>query len=115
MSVRYWLDTNLVSDLIKRPQGPVAQHIAQLGEETICTSLKVAAALRYGVAKRASVHLSERVEIILGALKVLPLESPLDALYGEIRADLEREGKLIGPNNLLIAAHALSLDAVLVT
>jgi tRNA(fMet)-specific endonuclease VapC len=48
-------------------------------------------------------------------LKVLPLETPADLAYGAVRADLEQRGQLIGPNDLLIAAHALALGCVLVT
>jgi tRNA(fMet)-specific endonuclease VapC len=51
----------------------------------------------------------------LNALAVLPLESPVDQIYGAMRANLESREKLIGPNNLLIAAHAFASDAVLVT
>ncbi|MEW6676410.1 MAG: type II toxin-antitoxin system VapC family toxin [Pseudomonadota bacterium] len=111
----YLLDTNILSDLVKRPQGAVAAHIARVGEAEVCTSLIVAAELRYGAAKRASPRLSDQLEAILAVLPVLALETPVDNIYGDIRADLERRGALIGPNYLLIAAHALALQATLVT
>jgi tRNA(fMet)-specific endonuclease VapC len=115
VSTRYLLDTNILSDLVRHPQGVVAKRIAQVGEEQVCTSLIVAAELRYGAAKRASTGLTNQLEVILNALAVLPLESPVDQIYGVVRANLESRGKLIGPNDLLIAAHALASDAVLVT
>lgn len=113
--MRYLLDTNIVSDLVKQPQGKVARHIARIGEEQICTSLIVAAELRYGAAKRGSPKLTAQLDAILSALPVLPLETPTEHHYGDLRATLERAGTLIGPNDLLIAAHALALDATLVT
>lgn len=48
-------------------------------------------------------------------MTILPLEAPADRFHGALRADLERKGQLIDPNDLLIAAHALALEAVLVT
>ena len=111
----YLLDTNILSDLVKRPQGVVAARIAAVGCAKICTSLIVAAELRYGAAKRGSEKLTNQLEAILAALPVLPLEDPTDRRYGQLRATLERQGALIGPNDMLIAAHALALGAVLVT
>ena len=71
--------------------------------------------MRYGAAKRNSTRLSDRVDRILGTIEVLPLEPDVDRLYGFIRARLERDGTPIGPNDMLIAAHALSMDSILVT
>lgn len=113
--MRYLLDTNILSDLVKRPQGAVAARIAEAGGDQVCTSLIVAAELRYGAAKRGSEKLTTQLEAILAVLPVLPLEVPADRRYGDLRATLERLGTLIGPNDLLIAAHALALDAILVT
>ena len=55
---RYFLDTNVVSDLVRRPQGRIAQHVADVGEDRICTSIIVAAELRYGAAKKGSARLT---------------------------------------------------------
>lgn len=60
-------------------------------------------------------RLTAQLETILGAVDVLPLESPADATYGALRAELERRGTLIGPHDMLIAAHCLALDLTLVT
>ncbi len=111
----YLLDTNVVSDLVRFPQGLVAKAIARAGTGTISTSIIVASELRYGTAKMASSALTERVENVLARIKVWPLEEPADAIYGELRAFLERQGNLIGSHDMLIAAQCLSLDAILVS
>ena len=113
--VRYLLDTNTLSDLLRNPGGRVARRLAVVGEAAVCTSIVVACELRYGAAKKGSPPLSARVESLLGSLGVLPLEQASDHHYGEVRWHLERTGKPIGPNDLLIAAHALALDLILVT
>lgn len=113
--VRYLLDTNIVSHLVRDPGGPVTDRIRDVGETEVCTSIVVAAELRYGAEKRGSARLSAQLEAVLGVLPVLPLESPVDARYGVLRARLERSGRPIGANDLLIAAHALTLGHTIVT
>jgi len=113
--MRYLLDTNIVSDLVRDPQGKIAQHIRKVGEARVCTSIIVAAELRYGAEKRKSARLSAQLETVLGALDVLPLKTPADAAYGLLRAHLEQSGRPIGANDLFIAAQALSLGYTLVT
>ncbi len=115
MSIAFLLDTNILSDLVRHPQGVVADRIAAEGEDTICTSIIVAAELRFGAAKSGSSKLASQVDLILSALEILPLETPADRQYGNIRHHLAGQGTPIGPNDLLIAAHALSLDLTLVT
>jgi tRNA(fMet)-specific endonuclease VapC len=109
------LDTNIISDLIRNPQGKVAKRIARLGEHNICTSIIVAAELRYGSAKSGSKRLRKAVEDLLGEINVLPFEVPADTEYGGIRTQLEAAGKPIGGNDLLIAAHACATGATIVT
>jgi tRNA(fMet)-specific endonuclease VapC len=113
--VRYLLDTNILSDLLRNPSGRAAQRISVVGENTVSTSIVVACELRYGAAKKGSAQLSERVESLLESLEVLPLDQESDRRYAEIRSYLDRLGTPIGPNDLLIAAHALALDLTLVT
>ena len=115
MPLRYLLDRNIISDLVRRPGGTVATRIADVGEDLFCTSIVVAAELRYGAAKSDSKQLSERVGLFLSALDILPLESPADQRYAEVRHYLGKQGTPIGPNDLLIAAHALAADLTLVT
>ncbi|HEY7352936.1 MAG TPA: type II toxin-antitoxin system VapC family toxin [Terriglobales bacterium] len=113
--MRYLLDTNIVSDLVRNPQGKVAEQILKIGETNVCTSIIVAAELRYGAEKKQSPRLSGQLEAVLGALEVLPFEKPAYTSYGSIRAQLERAGKPIGANDLLIAAQALALGYAVVT
>ena len=113
--MRYLLDTTIVSDLVRRPQGRVAERIRTIGEAQVCTSIIVAAELRYGAAKRAAPRLSAQLQAVLGALDVLPFEAPADAAYGRLRARLEQTGRTIGGNDLLIAAQALALGYAIVT
>jgi tRNA(fMet)-specific endonuclease VapC len=113
--MRYLLDTNIVSNLVRNPQGRVADRIKAIGDPNICTSIIVAAELRYGTIKKASPRLSAQVEAVLGAIDTVPFDSPADELYGSIRTQLELAGTPIGGNDLLIAAQALALDHTLVT
>jgi tRNA(fMet)-specific endonuclease VapC len=114
--IRYLLDTNIVSDLVRNPQGHAAKYIREAGEGKVCTSIIVAAGLRYGAAKKGSPRLTAQLEAILDALDVLPLEPPMDEIYGRLRALLlERDGRLIGGNDLLIVAQTVALGCTLVT
>lgn len=88
---RYMLDANIISDLIKNPQGRAAKRIAKVGEDNICTSIIVAAELRYGCAKSGSKRLLKAVEDLLGEVNVLPFDVPADADYGSIRSGSGRK------------------------
>ena len=111
----YLLDTNIISDLIRNPQGKAAKRVARIGEDNICTSIIVAAELRYGCAKSDSRRLRKAVDDLLGEINVLPFDVPADADYGGIRSELEAAGKPIGGNDLFIAAHARATGATVVT
>lgn len=112
---RYLLDTNILSDLVRNPGGRAARRLAVVGEPAVCTSIIVASELRYGAAKKASPRLTERVDVVLSSLEILPLDKDSDRWYAVIRLHLDRAGTPIGPNDLLIAAHARSLDLTVVT
>jgi len=112
---RYLLDTNIISDLVRNPQGKAARRVAKVGEDNVCTSIIVAAELRYGCAKSGSKRLLKAVEDILAEIAVLPFDIPADTEYGGIRSELEAAGKPIGANDLLIAAHAYATGATIVT
>ena len=109
------LDTNILSDLVRNPAGRVAERIRQCGESNVRTSVVVAAELRFGAAKKNSERLTTQLEAILAVIEILPLAQPIDHIYGWLRAALERAGTPIGGNDLLIAAHALASDCILVT
>ncbi|MFQ5775412.1 MAG: type II toxin-antitoxin system VapC family toxin [Kiloniellaceae bacterium] len=113
--MRYLLDTNIVSDLVRNPQGRVTQRIREVGEAQVCTSIIVAAELRYGATKKGSPRLTAQLDAVLGALEVLPFEAPADIAYGLLRARLEQAGQPIGGNDLLIAAQVSALGYTIVT
>ena len=115
MALRYLLDTNILSDLVRYPQGLIAQKISSVGERSICTSIIVVSELRFGAKKLGSKQLTTQLNTILSAIDILPLEEPADHCYGELRTHLEKHGTPIGPNDMLIAAHALMLDCIVVT
>jgi tRNA(fMet)-specific endonuclease VapC len=108
------LDTNIVSELIRNPSGRAAQR-ARAEAATICVSIIVAAELRYGCAKKGSPQLLRKVNDFLAELPVLPFSVPADDTYGTIRANLESAARPIGWNDLMIAAHAHTLGATIVT
>jgi len=113
--MRYLLDTNILSDLVRHPQGRIAEQIRRVGEAEVCTSIIVAAELRFGAARRASARLTAQLEAVLSVLDVVPFEQPADETYGAIRTQLEQAGTPIGGNDLLIAAHAKALGFTVVT
>lgn len=113
--MRYLLDTNAMSDAIRYPRGRIMRRVRQIGDAQICTSIIVAAELRFGVAKRGSAQLAARLAEVLARIPVLPFEAPADAVYGELRARIERRGRPMGSNDLLIAAHAIALRVTLVS
>ena len=113
--MRYLLDTNILSDVIRNPQGRAARQIMEVGDRAVCTSIVVAAELWYGAVKRNSDRLTAQVDAVLGAIEILAIESPVERVYGELRARLERAGHQIGGNDLLIAAQSISLGFTLVT
>jgi tRNA(fMet)-specific endonuclease VapC len=115
MPSRFLLDTDILSDLVRKPHGEVAKAIARVGEQNVCTSIVVAAELRFGAAKSGSKRLVRQVDRILSALEILPLEPPADRQYASVRNLLERRGHPIGPNDLLIAAQSLAENCTLVT
>jgi tRNA(fMet)-specific endonuclease VapC len=112
---RYLLDTNILSKLVRHPHGPVTERIRKVGETQVCTSIIVAAELRYGAAKKALPRLTAQLEMVLGAMDVLAFEAPADETYARLRARLERAGTPIGGNDLLIAAQAVTLGHTIVT
>lgn len=114
----YLLDSNILSEIMRHPQGAASRTFErkafQLDTELI-TSVIVACEMRFGVAKKGSTVLAQRVDRVLASVAVMPLASGADAAYATLRSDLERRGQPIGQNDMLIAAHAIALGAILVT
>ena len=112
---RYLLDTNTVSYLIKG-HPIVSQRIVNVPIAALCISVITEAELHFGLAKRPeATRLHIVVEEFLKRVDVLPWDSAIAKNYGTIRANLERQGKTLAPLDMLITAHALSADAVLIT
>lgn len=109
------LDTNICIYIINAKPAAVLQRFRQyrIGEIGVCSV--VAAELAYGVAKSGSLRNRQALEMFLAPLTILPFDEPAAWAYGELRAVLERKGTTIGSLDMLIAAHALSQQALLVT
>ncbi|MDI6027301.1 type II toxin-antitoxin system VapC family toxin [Corticibacterium sp. UT-5YL-CI-8] len=111
----YLLDTNAVTDLSKGASSLVALRIAEVGPANVVTNIVVSSEVAFGLEKKGSARLKEHMAKVMAAMVILPLEQPADSHYGKLRDFLRAQGTPIGPNDLFIAAHALALDAVLVT
>lgn len=111
----YMLDTNILSDLVRNRFGKAFQRIKSAGEDNVCTSIIVAAEMRYGITKKGVARLTQTVEELLREITILPFEAPADEHYGNIKAELMSAGNRIGEHDFLIAAHARSEGATLVT
>ena len=111
----YLLDTNIVIAMSKARPG-LAERLERCPASAIALSSVVLAELEYGIAKSARQAHNRRVfDALTGALAVAAFDAAAAREYGPMRAELERRGQLIGPYDLLIAAHARALGAVLVT
>jgi tRNA(fMet)-specific endonuclease VapC len=112
---RFMLDTNTVSSVLKG-QSSVVARLAAATPEGVCLSVVTEAELLFGLAKRPEARkLRIAVDELLAAIEVLAWNSATARRYVTIRAELERRGKPLGVVDLLIAAHAVQHDAVLVT
>lgn len=112
---RYMLDTNMVSYLIKEHPS-VARRVVAVPMASLCISAITEGELLFGLAKRPEakrLHLAVRE--LLRCVDVLPWDSAITDHYGRVRATLELQGKNLAPLDLLIATHALSVGAILVT
>ena len=113
------LDTDVLTDLMRNPQG--AAHaslhlrLQQVQDLRVLTSVVVDCAIRFGLLRKASVRMDKAYEDLLQVVEVAPLEPDAVAHYSALRLHLERMGQPIGPHGMLIAAHALALDATLVS
>ncbi len=112
---RYMLDTNTVSHLL-REHPAVARRVVAVPMASLCISAITEGELLFGLAKRPTAKkLHIAVHEFLRRVDVLPWNSATAECYGAVRADMAKRGKVLAPLDLLIATHALSVDAVLVT
>lgn len=113
--MRYMLDTNTVSHLL-RGHREVARRVVTVPMSALCVTAITEGELLYGLAKRPdATRLHRAVREFLRRADVLPWDNACAEHYGAARADMERQGKTLGSLDMLIAAHALSIKAVLVT
>lgn len=114
--MRYMLDTNICIALIKRKPPKAIRRFDRLSAGDVGISAITLAELRYGVAKSQNIERNtQALEKFLLPLEVADFDERAASAYGSVRADLENAGRPIGPLDTQIGAHALSLNAVLVT
>ena len=115
----YLLDTNIISHMMRYPQGLAAQRVFQFVTQgasvQLCTSVVVDCELRFGLQRRSNPQWSLRFEAAMASIEICPLTPEVSAFYAKLRFSLEQQGQPMGPNDLLIAAHALSMKATLVS
>ena len=111
----YLLDTNTVSLALRGRAPIVVDRLRAVQREDVAVSVITAMELRFGIAKNPSTRARAVVEQFLDAIKVLPIDRAVEKPYADIRAALERVGRLIGSLDTIIAAHALAVRAVLIT
>jgi len=118
-ALRYLLDTNILSDMMRTPEGRAAQRLRSLltGDESVhlCTSVIVQCELLFGLRRRTQPRWHTQYQRLMDSLDVMPLQADAVLHYAQLRTHLELAGTPLSPNDLLIAAHALALDATLVS
>jgi tRNA(fMet)-specific endonuclease VapC len=116
MPVRYFLDTNIASYVIKGNFPPVRERLLEIPMSEVGISVITEAELRFGVARLPqSAKLGRAVEEFLIRVEVLPWDSEAAQRYAQLRAALEEHGEPMGNLDLMIAAQALAEGVILVT
>lgn len=114
--MKYLLDTNIVAYCINKKPIEVLTRLHQVPWSEICLSTIVIAELWHGVAKSQHIEKNRAaLKNFLEPFQIVNFDTRAAEFYGLVRADLERQGSIIGSNDLLISAHALSLNLTLVT
>lgn len=115
MNVRYLMDTNAASYAINKKSAAMDHHLTKTPMAELGISAVTEGELRYGAARSGSAPLQATVEQFLLGVTVFSWDSEAAREYGDLRAALEREGRLMGSLNMMIAAHALALELILIT
>ncbi len=115
MATRYLLDTNTVSFHIRESSASLRRRLRRVEASQVALSVITEMEIRYGLARNPKLRIADLIEEFLEGITILPLDSGVAGTYALVRAQLESKGKSIGPLDLMIGAHALSLDATLVT
>jgi tRNA(fMet)-specific endonuclease VapC len=111
----YLLDTNILTDLARNPFGACSNRLKQIDNEDVFTSVIVAGEVEFGILKYRAFKLLRQMERIMETIDVQALPLGSVETYSELRVSLETRGQPIGDNDMWIAAHALSEDAILVS
>jgi tRNA(fMet)-specific endonuclease VapC len=114
--LRYMLDTDICSYVMKRSHGPVLRRLQRVPVSDVCVSVVTKSELLYGVEVSPRRQQDEAaLNAFLNYVEVLDFPDTASSHYAQIRAQLKKSGKMIGANDLFIAAHARSLGLTLVT
>ena len=114
--MKYMLDTNIVIYVIKKRPESVLQKLQEYDPSDFCISSITLAEMEYGIAKSTRPERNQAaLSAFLSNIDILPFDDRAAVEYGDIRASLEKKGTPIGPNDMLIAAHARSLGLTIVT
>lgn len=113
--MRYLLDTNICIYIINNRPEKVLQRFRKERIGNIGISSITASELTYGVIKSGSERNRLALEMFMAPLEIYPFDESVIWQYGEVRANLEKQGKPIGALDTMIAAHALALNTILVT
>jgi tRNA(fMet)-specific endonuclease VapC len=115
----YLLDTNILSDMMRNPTGLAAQQfrttLSKRDTANISTSIIVQCELLLGLKRRTHPRWQTHYELLMQSVTVMPFDAEVAVHYANLRTVLEQSGTPIGANDTIIAAHALALDATLVT
>ena len=115
MAIRYLLDTNIVSFHIRESSAALRRRLRRVDASTVALSVVTEMEIRYGLARNPALRIAEMIEEFLAGMTILPLDSDVASTYAQVRAHLAAKGTPIGPLDLMIGAHALSIGATLVT
>ena len=114
--MKYMLDTNICIFIIKQKPENVLKRFLQLEVGDICISSITYAELVHGVEKSQAREKNRlALTIFLSEIQIMPFDDLAAQVYGKVKTDLQKKGTMIGPFDTLIAAHAKSLDLVLIT
>lgn len=114
--MRYMLDTNICIYAIKHKPEQVFLKLQEHDPSEVCISSVTYAELVHGVEKSQSIEKNRvALALLLANIEIMDFDTSAAESYGKIRADLEKEGKPIGPLDMMIAGHAKSLEYTVVT
>lgn len=112
--MRHMLDTNMVSHMFRQHPG-VLNKMSCIAPDDTCISSITEAELLYGIARKQSLALKDSILSFLETVTICDWDSEAAESYGKLRASMEKEGKVMGALDQLLAAHAVSRGATFVT